>query len=74
MKFDLKNLLIPGNLVGDDPNSCYVAIFRAGQYKGSNEWIFGSVLFSQYYVVFDMTPHNERAENFAYVGFAIKNP
>jgi len=74
LKFKLQELLIPGSHIGESDDNCYVAIFKSGSNKGINEWLFGSPLFQQQYIVYDMTPSDERGQKYAYVGFAPKNP
>lgn len=36
----------------------------------SINWYFGNMFMNEYYTVFDMTPYNERGENFLQIGFA----
>lgn len=73
LEFLLEELLIPGHLVGKTDNICVVSVFKSGTTKGSNVWLFGGPLFEKFYVVYDMTPHNERAETYAHVGLGTKN-
>jgi len=60
-----------GDSEGD--NVCYLAIFKSSESKGNNEWIFGAAVLNQYYMVYDMTPYDERGEVYNYVGFGPKN-
>ena len=37
-------------------------------------WTIGSIFMEQYYIVYDMTPHDQRNEQSLQVGIAKKNP
>ena len=70
-KFDLQlkpsDIFIEGGQVGDtDNNKCYLPIFKAPTLN--DEWILGGTVFRNYYVVYDLTPHTERDENYLQIG------
>ena len=58
ININFRDLLIPGNFVGRDPNNCYIALFKSK--KGHQDtWIFGNLVMENFYVVYDMTPQDE---------------
>ena len=60
---DLENLFISGSKLGDTDLTCYLPIFKASD-DNSDTWILGNLIMQDYYVVFDMTPFDERNETF----------
>ena len=47
---------------------CYLPIFSTNQYEDT--WILGNFVMSQYYMVFDQAPADERKQDFIQVGLA----
>ncbi len=60
---DLENLFISGSKLGDTDLTCYLPIFKASD-DNLDTWILGNLIMQDYYVVFDMTPFDERNETF----------
>lgn len=61
-----KEFFIEGNLVSDQPRAdelCYVPVFMSKLGK-EDVWQIGSALMKEYYVVYDMTPYDERNEKY----------
>ena len=58
-----KDLFITGDNIGDSSNTCYVALFRA-QLDFQKTYQLGNLMTKDYYLVFDMTPYDERNENY----------
>ena len=56
----LQELLRKGTEVGDDTNErCYVPVFRTSD-TSQDTWYLGNIVMQYYYIVFDMTPLDER--------------
>ena len=66
-------MFISGAELGDDPNHCYLAVFKS-QTQQINTWYLGNVFMRDYYVVFDMTPKDTRGDTFIQVGIAQQKP
>ena len=50
---------IDGEQFGAGKDSCYVPVFRSA--VGLNQvWLVGSIFMKKYYLVYDMTPYDER--------------
>ena len=67
-------MLIPGPTLKDSVNTCYLAIFNSGITTSDKSVYVGDIFFDKFYVVFDMTPFDEKNENFIQIGLAEKNP
>lgn len=67
-------MLIPGKRVGDidGNNSCYLPFFVQDAYPGV--WILGNVILKSYYLVYDMTPWQDKKSPFNRIGVGLKNP
>jgi hypothetical protein len=63
------DMFISGAELGDDPNHCYLAVFKS-QTQQINTWYLGNVFMRDYYVVYDMTPKDTRGDTFIQVGIA----
>jgi hypothetical protein len=50
---------IPGNLVGDSVDTCYLPIFKS-MYGDQNTWYAGASFMSWFYLSYDMTPFDEQ--------------
>lgn len=62
--FNIDHLLYePGTKFGDTIDTCYVPIFRSKS-ANQNEWYFGSLFLSYFYVVLDQTPMTERGQDY----------
>ena len=74
-KFDLteKEMVIPGPIMKDVEESCYVAIFKSNIGVSPTTWYLGNVFMEKYYTVFDLTPKDEHGEDYIQIGFAPKN-
>ena len=69
-----KDLLISGSEIGDSDDTCYFAIFKSSMSQKSFDdkfndvvsqmWTLGTIVLKQYYVVLDMTPYDERQEEY----------
>ena len=64
------DLRIPGGRFGASDNHCYVPVFRSGS-KSKTQWKMGSIFTKKFYVVYDMTPYDERGEDFIQIGFGL---
>lgn len=69
----LNKLLISGSDVGDTNNRCYIPVFRS-QIGFIDTWQVGSVFAQNYYLVYDMTPYDEKNQNYIQLGIAPINP
>lgn len=65
------DLLISGRDLGLNDDNCFLAVFRSKQEQKT--WYAGNLFMRKYYVVFDMTPHTERKENYIQVGIGLQN-
>ena len=55
----MENMLINGTDVGDSVDTCYLPVFK--QENGDQStWYLGMLFLTNYYIVFDMTPFDER--------------
>ena len=68
-EYDLK---ITGSRFGVSDDHCYVPIFRSGS-KSKFNWQMGSIFTKKFYVVYDMTPYDERGEDYIQIGFGVQN-
>ena len=57
----MSKLLVTGDQIKRDNSKCYIAIFHFGT---SSKWILGNIFLQNYYFVFDMTPVNEKFQNY----------
>jgi hypothetical protein len=66
----VEEYLLSGSHVGDPEgnNVCYSPVFISD--NDTKTWFLGNMFLNEYYTVFDMTPFNERGENYLQVGFA----
>lgn len=69
---DGKDLLIPAKNFGDSANHCYVGVFRSMK-ADQQTWYLGNLFMKDYYIVYDMTPYDERNENYIQIGIAPQN-
>ena len=79
-----KDLLISGSEIGDTDDTCYFAIFKSSMSQKSFDdqfndvvsqmWTLGTVVLKQYYVILDMTPYDERQEEYIQVVIGPINP
>lgn len=68
-KIDGADLLIPAKNLGDSADHCYVGVFRSLR-ADQQTWYLGNLFMKKYYIVYDMTPYDERGENYIQVGIA----
>lgn len=59
-------------MVGDTDDVCYAGIFKSGLSISPNTIFIGNVFMHKYYVVFDMTPYDERDEDYIQIGIGPK--
>ena len=52
-----------GEQFGADPNNCYIPVFRS-QIGLNDLWLVGSIFMKKYYIVYDMTPYDERSQTY----------
>mmetsp|Transcript_8602 Transcript_8602/g.14529 ORF Transcript_8602/g.14529 Transcript_8602/m.14529 type:complete len:242 (+) Transcript_8602:551-1276(+) len=69
-----QDMLIPGSTLKESDNTCYIAIFNSAVKNSDNSLYLGDIFFNKFYVVFDMTPYDERNEKYIQIGLAEKNP
>ena len=55
LKFQLKDILISGTLVGDSHSTCYLPVFKSER-SAQDVWLMGTMFMSKYYVVLDYSP------------------
>ena len=65
------DLLISGRQLGLDDDNCFLGVFRSK--RSQSTWYVGNLVMRKYYVVYDMTPHTERKENYIQVGIGLQN-
>jgi len=73
-ELDEYDMLIDGAELGLDPNTCYFAIVSAGISVIESTWYVGGSFLNKYYVVYDLTPADERGEDYIQIGIGEKNP
>lgn len=71
-KMNFRDLLIPGNFVGEDQDHCYIAVFKSIHGK-QDTWIFGNLVMEYFYIVYDMTPQDEGNLGYLQLGIAPKD-
>ena len=69
-----QELLISGSQVGDTDDRCYIPIFFPFADGPAGVWKLGGIVIQKYYVVFDMTPYDERFEDYIQIGISELNP
>ena len=74
MTLDNSRMFIPGSLVGDYNERCFLPFFFEEINGPSKTWYLGNLFMSQYYIVLDMTPFDEKYENYIQVALAQINP
>ena len=72
IRVDEKDLRLDGERFGAPSDNCYVPIFRSSA-EFVDVWQVGSIFTKQYYLVYDMTPYDERREDFIQIGFGLQN-
>ena len=66
-------LEIDGETIELDATKCYIPIFRH-KISGSNQiWYMGNIVNEKYYMVFDMSPYDEKNMDFLQMGFGVVN-
>lgn len=56
----------------NDPNTCYFPVFKS--LKGSQDtWYIGNLFINYFYLVFDMSPLDERGKDYIQIGVAPAN-
>jgi hypothetical protein len=68
-----RDLLIPGNEVGEDTSRCYLPFFYPLENGPADTWKLGNIVLKKYYVILDMTPFSERFEDYIQVGISELN-
>jgi len=65
---------VPGNLVGDTEDRCYIPIFAntLDEDKDLSTWYLGNIFMKRYYSVFDMSPWSEDGEDYLHVGIGLQ--
>ena len=71
MKVDFDKLLIPGDRLGDTHTKCYLGIFKSTEID-KDTWHMGNAIMDDYYAVFDVTPADERNQNYIQFGIGKK--
>lgn len=66
-----EKLLIRGDHIGESYRYCYIGVFKSAEIE-QDTWHMGNALMSDYYAVFDLTPADERNENFIQFGIGKK--
>ena len=60
----LKDLLVNGTDIDDlTDGRCYIPVFRSED-TAQDTWYLGNIVMQFYYIVFDMTPVDERSEDY----------
>lgn len=60
----LKDLLVNGTDIDDLTDArCYIPVFRSED-TAQDTWYLGNIVMQFYYIVFDMTPVDERSEDY----------
>jgi len=73
VRLDRNSQFLDGSLQGLGSDSCIMPFF--GQTSSRiQSWFLGDVFMSEYYTVFDMTPHDEFGQDYIQVGIAKANP
>jgi hypothetical protein len=70
---DQKELLISGKYLGENDNTCFIAIFRSIGFEDNESWYVGSLFLLDHYVYFDMTPADEHGQDYLQIGIAPIN-
>lgn len=68
-----KNYMIPGSQLGDTDDTCYLPVFRSDQ-TAQDTWYVGNLFMNYFYMVFDMSPYDEKNMTYIQVGVAPINP
>jgi len=69
IRIKAEDLLISGDNVGDNSDTCYLAIFR-GVLGYEHTYQLGNLMMKDYYVSYDMTPYDERNLDYIQVSIA----
>merc|ERR1711998_152620 len=69
----MRDVLVTGTAFGDSPNTCYLSIFKSKK-ADQTTWYLGNLFMTEYYVVYDATPKDERGENYIQMGLGRQNP
>jgi len=73
VELDRDSQFLDGSLQGLGKDSCIMPFFGQKSSK-IKSWFLGDVFMSEYYTVFDMTPHDEFGQDYIQVGIAKANP
>ena len=66
-----EKLLVRGDHIGESYKYCYIGVFKSAQIE-KDTWHMGNAIMDDYYAVFDLTPADERNENYIQFGIAKK--
>lgn len=72
MSINQHDLLVPGTAFSDSADTCYIGIFRS-EIGHDNDIQLGTVMMQNYIVVYDMTPYDERNDNYIQVGIGPRD-
>ena len=70
LKVSEKELFIGGDQLGASDRLCYVPVFQS-KLGYTDLWLAGAALMKEYYVVYDMTPYDERGEKYIQMGLGL---
>ena len=73
IKTFLDEILIPGNLLGETKDKCFLGVFKSTE-TNQDTWYMGNQIIKDYYIVFDASPADEHNHHFIQMGIAEKNP
>ena len=67
-----KHLLIPGDKIGLSKDQCILGFFKSEE--DTTTWHLGTPFLENYYVVYDVTPHDIHNKDYISIGIAKSNP
>ena len=65
--------MVPGSLLGDNDNVCHFAI-KKNLNENDDTIYVGNMFLRNHYVFFDMSPIDERNDQYLLVGIGDRNP
>ena len=71
IQVDFNKLLINGDRLGDVHTKCYLGVFKSTEIQ-KDTWHMGNAIMDDYYAVFDLTPADERKQDYIQFGIGKK--
>ena len=71
MSVNFEDMLVKGELIGEDADTCFLAVFKSTEID-QDTWYMGNQVMKKYYAVFDAAAADEKSQDYITFGIAHK--